>query len=174
MKNFLTLSFVFFLIYGNVNIAAQKVKNSSSDSHFVLNSEKPKFQITFPGKFNTEENNTKNDLKSGLYRCVKSEDVFMLKFTEHNNPAVSSDNKVYTDAALESFTAGIHAALIKKYAFKEKKLKGLEAFMKIADKNLYVFYRLIIYKQVQYQIIVITKSNTETDEINNFFNSFKI
>ncbi len=174
MKNFLTLSFVFFLIYSNVNIAAQKVKDISPNSDFVLNSEKPKFQITFPGKFSTDENNTKNGLKSAFYRCVKNEDVFMLKFTEHKNPAVSSDNKVYTDASLESFTAGIHAALIKKYTFKEKKLNGLEAFMKIADKNLYVFYRLIIYKQVQYQIIVITKSDTKTDIINNFFNSFNI
>ncbi len=174
MKNFLTLSFVFFLIYSNVNIAAQKVKDISSSSAFVLKSEKPKFQITFPAKFKNEKNNIKNGLKSAFYRCAKNEDVFMLKFTEHKNPAVSSDNKVYTEASLESFTAGIHAALIKKYTFKEKKLNGLEAFMKIADKNLYVFYRLIIYKQVQYQIIVITKSDTKTDIINNFFNSFNI
>ena len=96
----------------------------------------------------------------------------MFKYKEHTNPADSADNRVYMDASSESFITGIKGTLIKKSDFKYNKTNGLEAYLSLDNKNMNVFYRVLILKRVQYQIIVITKSEEKTAEINSFFNSF--
>ncbi len=158
-------TFLFFL-FNLSNLAGQ-------NAGFILKSDKPKFKISFPADYKLEESRKENGLKTELYKAIKNDNVYMFKYTEHKNPAVSSDNKMYMDASLESFSNGIQADLIKKYEFKQKKQKGLEAFLKISDKNLYVFYRVFIIKHVQYQIIVITKSEEKTPSVTNFFDSFE-
>lgn len=174
MKHFNKFLFVFLLFAIISSVFAQKTEDNSATQGFILKSVKPKFSITFPASYKQEEHTVENGLKTELYRAVKGDNVYMFKFTEHKNPAVSSDNKMYMEASLESFVNGIQADLIKKYDFKEKKQKGLEAFLKIPDKNLYVFYRVLIIKHVQYQIIVITKDMQKSIEINKFFASFSI
>ncbi len=174
MKHILKFTFLFFLIINNLFINAQKDKNTPLNADYILKSENPKFQISFPGTYKIEDSKTENGLKTMFYRSVKNNDIYMFKYTEHKNPAVSSDNKMYMEASLESFINGIRADLIKKYEFKNKKQKGLEAFLKIPDKNLHVFYRVIIHKHIQFQLIVITKSEIKTPEINRFFTSFSI
>jgi len=174
MKNLTSILFLLYIIFAINLVQAQQSNNNISKKTLIVKSDKPKFEITFPADYKLEESKTENSLETRLYRAVKNENVFMLKYTEHKNPAVSSDNQVYMNASLESFKNGIHADLIKKSEFKEKKEKGLEAFLKISDKDLYVFYRVLIIKHVQYQIIVITKVEDKTKEINQFFNSFHI
>lgn len=174
MKHFNKFLSVFILIIFFSTVYSQKNNDYNASNNFTIKSEKPKFKITFLSEYKLEESKTEKGLKSEFYRAVKGENVFMFKYSEHKNPAVSSDNKIYMNASLESFMNGVGADLIKKYEFKVKKQKGLEAFLKIQDKNLNVFYRVIIVKHVQYQIIVITKTDKKTDEINNFFDSFQI
>ncbi len=163
-----------FIVFGSGFLSAQKTEDNQKENVFVLKSDKPKFSIEFPAKYKLEESKTDNGLKTEFYRCEKNGNIFMFKYTEHENPAVSPDNKTYTEASLQSFIDGIKAELISKYYYKIKKQKGLEAFLKIPDKNLHVFYRITIVKHVQYQIIVITKSDKKTDDISSFFNSFDV
>ncbi|MCD6556533.1 MAG: hypothetical protein J7K64_05000 [Bacteroidales bacterium] len=174
MKNIFKIILVLFFFFNIFNSEAQKVKDTSDNSAYLLKSEKPKFQITFPTNYKLEDSKTEKGLKTMFYRAVKNDDVYMFKFTEHKNPAVSPDNQVYMNASLESFVTGIHAELIKKFEFKEKKEKGLEAFLKIPDTQMNVFYRVLIVKHVQYQLIVITKAEEKTEEIINYFKSFHI
>ncbi len=174
MKNLFKVFGLLFLLLNVFLMNAQKVSDSSEKSGFLLKSENPEYKIVFPTAYKLEESKTDKGLKTEFYRAVKDDNIYMFKFTEHKNPAVSSDNKVYLEASLESFINGIKADLIKKYEFKEKKQKGLEAFLTIPDKNLNVFYRVVIVKHVQYQIIVITKSKEKTAEISKFFNSFEV
>lgn len=162
---------VFFLVIAFFNVYSQNSNDKNISKNFILKSEKPKFKIIFPAAYKLEESRSEKGLKTELYRAVKYEDVFMFKYSEHKNPAVSSENKKYMEASLESFINGIKATLIKKSEFKQKKQKGTEAFLKIQDKNLNVFYRVLIVKNVQYQLIVITKSLQKSTEINSFFNS---
>jgi hypothetical protein len=72
----------------------------------------------------------------------------MLKYTEHKNPAISSGNPYYMDASLESFITGIKGTLQKRQSFKYGKYSGLEAFLNLDDKNLNVFYRVLIIDRV--------------------------
>ncbi len=171
MNKILFLILSAFLL--NISISdAQKSKDTFSDNQFLLISKKPYFKINFPAQYKLEDSKTEKGLKTMFYKAVYKNDVYLFKFTEHKNPAVSSDNKAYMNASLQSFIDGINAELIKKYDYKDKKGKGMEAFLTIPDKNLNVFYRVTIIKHVQYQIIVITKSKDKTEEVTNFFNSF--
>ena len=166
MKNYIiSIISVIFLLTSFQSVS----QNSNS---FKLTNEKPNFVIDFPSNYNLEESHIDKGLKSELYRCEFNSDIFMFKYTEHKNPAVSGDNEVYMEASLESFITGIKGTLIKKSKIKLDKTSGLEAFLSLDNKNMNVFYRVLILKRVQYQIIVITKSQEKTTEINSFFNSF--
>ena len=166
MKNYvlLIMSFIFLMI------SSQSVSQNNDSS--ILKSEKPNFKIEFPSNYNLEESNIDKGLKSDLYRCEFNNDIYMLKYTEHKNPAVSGDNEVYMGASLESFITGIKATLINKSKIKYGKTTGLDAYLSLDNKSMNVFYRVLILKRTQYQIIVITKSKDKTVEINSFFNSF--
>lgn len=167
---YLLVSLTFVLFFFTTE--AQKVRDNSGESVFVLKKDNPSFMIKFPGKYKLEESKEETGLKTELFRYEIGNEVYMFKYTEHKNPAVSSDNKVYMDASLESFVTGIKGTLIKKTDFKYNKTNGLEAYLSLDNKNMNVFYRVLIIKKVQYQLIVITKAEEKNTVINNFFKSF--
>ena len=128
MKKTLTTLSIISLLVLSVSLNAQKVNDKSLQSEFILKSEKPNFSITFPAKYKLAETTTEKGLKKELYRAVQGNDVYMIKYTEHKNPAVSANNENYMDASLESFITGINATLIKKETFKYKKTKVQRRF----------------------------------------------
>ena len=168
------MSFLITYLFFALGLSAQKSNDVSEKDVYILNSDKPKFSITFPGKYKLSDKKVQKGLKTELYQADKNGNIFMFQFSEHKNPVINAENNMYTEAALKSFADGIGAEIIKKYEFNEKKQKGLESFMKIPDKNLYIFYRIIIHKHIEFQLTVITKSQEKTEDINNFFSSFKL
>ncbi|MCD4792605.1 MAG: hypothetical protein K8R54_05180 [Bacteroidales bacterium] len=172
MKNVIYFVVSLILIFNSGIINAQKTHDNSGNSDFVLTKDKPSFTIKFPGKYKLEESKEEKGLKTEMFRSEIGNEVYMLKYTEHSNPAVASANEHYMDASLESFITGIKASLIKKSDFKFNKSKGLEAYLSLDNKNMNVFYRVLIIKKVQYQLIVITKAEEKNTVINNFFKSF--
>lgn len=174
MKNLLKTPFLLTFFFLSIGLSAQKLNDKLSENSYILDSEKPKFSITFPSKFKLSESKVEKGLKSEMYQSVKDGNIFMLTYSEHKNPAVSSENKMFTEASLNSFMKGTGSELIKKYEFKQKKQKGLEAVLKMKEKNLYIFYRVFIYKHTQFQLTVISNSPEKSEDVNNFFNSFKL
>lgn len=173
MKNFKVLiSILSIVIFTTFNIHAQKTNDKSGKSFFLLENNTAKFSIKFPANYKLSESSTENNLKTELYRAIKGKEVYMLKYEEHKNPAISSYNENYMEASLESFITGIGASLIKKEEIKQNKNKGTEAFLSLDGKNLNVFFRVFIINKVQFQLVVITKESKKTDEIKSFFNSF--
>lgn len=172
MKNVLYLLFSTAFVLFSFAIEAQKVQDKSDESDFILQKDDPSFIIKFPGVYKLEESKEEKGLKTELFRSELGNEVYMFKYTEHKNPAVSGDNKVYMDASLESFITGIKATLIKRSDFKYYKTTGLEAYLSLDNKNMNVFYRVLILDRVQYQFIVITKAEEKTAAIKNFFNYF--
>lgn len=160
-----TITFVLF----SLTINAQKVQDKSD---FILQKDDPSFMIKFPGKFKLEESKEDKGLKTELFRTEIGNEVYMFKYKEHTNPAVSADNRVYMDASLESFITGIKGTLIKKSDFKYNKTNGIEAYLYLDNKNMNIFYRVLVIDKVQYQFIVITKAEEKNAVINKFFNSF--
>jgi hypothetical protein len=171
-KNIILFLFNLFFIL-NLGLA-QKERDVSNDTSVMLRNEDPAFIIKFPNQYSLKESNEDKGLKSERYESEFKGDIYMLKYSEHKNPAVSGDNRVYMDASLDSFITGIKGTLIQKNEFKYLKTNGLEAFLSIDGKNLYVFYRVLIVDRVQYQIIVITKSKEKTKETDQFFKSLII
>jgi hypothetical protein len=152
----------------------QKERDASNDSLFILKNESPSFLVKFPAAYSLKESSIDNGLKSERYESVFNDDIYMLKYSAHKNAAVTGDNQVFMDASLESFVNGIKGTLIDKSTFKYYKTNGIEAFISIDEKNLYVFYRVLIIDRVQYQIIAITKSKEKTKAIDRFFKSLII
>lgn len=173
MKNHIILLLFIALITFNDSFA-QKERDDSSDTSFILRNEDPSFIIKFPSLFSLKESNEDKGLKSERYESVYNEEIYMLKYSEHKNPAISGDNKVFMDASLDSFVTGIKGSLMTKTEFKYYKTTGLEAYITIDGKNLNVFYRVLIIDRIQYQIIVITKSKEKNKEIDQFFKSLII
>ncbi len=171
-KILISLLILSLIIFSQFNLSAQKTNDNSKGTGVVLKMEQPNFSINFPTNFKLEESSKDKGLKTELYRAVSGDDVYMLKYTEHKNPAVSADNDTYMQASIESFVTGIKGTLIKKDTFKYKKTKGTEAFLSLDGKNMNVFYRVLIINKVQYQLIVITKAEAKTSAIKNFFASF--
>ncbi len=174
MKNLLKTLFLLIFLFLNLGLAAQKNNDKLSENSHILNSEKPKFSITFPSKYKLSESKVEKGLKSEMYQSAKDGNIFMLTYSEYKNSAVSSENKLFTEASLNSFMKETDSELIKKYEFKQKKQKGLEAVLKMKEKNIYIFYRVFIYKHTQFQLTVISNSQEKTKDINNFFNSFSL
>ena len=170
--NKLLVSILALIIISYSNINAQKTNDNSKTTSHLLTQDNPAFSISFPDEYNLEESSNDNGLKTEFYRSVSGDNVYMFKYTQHKNPAVSSDNEVYMLASVESFVNGIEGTLINKEKIKYKKSNGMDAFLTIDDKNLNVFYRVLIINRVQYQLIVITKAEEKTSGIKNFFNSF--
>ena len=171
MKHFI-LSFSLIFLLFNFSLQGQKTADNPNDTTYTLKLEKPSFMISFPGEYILEESSENNGLKTELYITMVNDEVYTLKYTEHKNPAISSGNPYYMDASLESFVTGIKGTLSDKKSFKYGKYSGLEAFLTLDDKNMNVFYRVLIIDRVQYQLIVITKSSEKTKMIKNFFNTF--
>lgn len=171
--NKLLVSILALFIISHSHINAQKTNDHSTTTGHVLKQENPNFSITFPVEYTLEESSSDKGLKTEFYRAVSGEDVYMFKYTQHKNPAISADNEVYMLASVESFVTGIRGTLQKKEKINFKKSTGMDAFLTIDDKNLNVFYRVLIINRVQYQLIVITKAEEKTSGIKNFFNSFK-
>ncbi len=153
-------------------LMAQKTVDNPNDSAYILKHIAPEFTIQFPNSYVLKESKEDKGLKSELYESVYEDDIFMLKYSEHKNPAVSSDNRVFMDASLDSFVTGIRGTLMNKNEFKYLQTNGLEAFISLDEKNRYVYYRVLIIDRVQYQIIVITKTKEKTQDTDQFFKSF--
>jgi hypothetical protein len=90
------------------------------------------------------------------------------------NPIVSIENEKYVRAALNAFIKGINAVLISDRVIEHNKIKGIEAELSVNNKDMNVFYRLFIVNKVQYELTVLTKLSAKNEEIDKFFNSFKI
>ncbi|MCF6365194.1 MAG: hypothetical protein L3J35_03235 [Bacteroidales bacterium] len=170
--NKLLISILALVVFSQSNIYAQKTNDNSKSTGFVLKKNRPSFSIRFPSEYKLEESSENKGLKTEFYKSFLGEDIFMFKFSEHKNPAVSSDNEVYLNASVESFVNGVGGSIVNKDNIKYKKTNAIDAFITIDDKNLNVFYRVLIINHVQYQLIVITKSNDKTSVIQNYFNSF--
>ena len=153
-------------------LMAQKMADNPNDTSFILKHSTPEFTIQFPNSYVLKESKVNNGLKSELFESEYMGDLFMLKFSEHKNPAVSGDNRMFMDASLDSFVTGIRGTLINKNDFKYLQNNGLEAYISLVESNRYVFYRVLIIDRVQYQIIVITKAKDKTQETELFFKSF--
>lgn len=157
--------FILSSLLFSINIFAQ-------NEAYKLKNEDLGFSIEFPAEYILAESNEDNGLKNYLYKSEFESDVFMFKFTEHKNPAVTGENIFFMDASVESFVTGIKGTLLKKFNFKYGKTSGTEAFLSLDNKNLNVFYQVIIIDRIQYQIIAITKHDDKTKTIDTFFNSF--
>ncbi len=170
------MKIILFLIAGfqflTINTFAQNDNVVSNEMSFKLYHEKPTFSIKFPNSYFLKENDEVKSLITKHYESTYNNEVFILKFIEHKNHAVSSDNTIFMNTSLDSFVKGIKGDLIERDEFKYNKIKGVEAFLSIKGKDLNVFYRDIIIDRVQYQIIVITKAKIKSTEADNFFDSF--
>lgn len=174
MNNILTLlSILSFIIFSQLNLTAQKTNDKSGNKKaFVLKHEKPNFSITFPASFKLEESSKTKGLKTELYTTILNDDVYMIKYTEHENPVISEYNQEYLKVSVDEFVRGIKGTLINSGNIEFLNHKGIEAYILLNEKNLNVFSRIFIVNKVQYEIVVIAKTKIKTSSINNFFNSF--
>jgi hypothetical protein len=171
MKKYFFSVLSFFLIL-NFSSVAQKTIDNLCDTCFVLKHQKHGFSVQFPGHYKLKETKEDKGLKSEWFEAIANDEIFMFKYSEHKNPAVSGDNQVYMDASLDSFITGIKGSLIKKSNLKYDKTNCLEALVSINEKNLNAFYRVMIIDHVQYQMIVITKKSEKSEAAEKFFKSF--
>ncbi len=174
MKKQFNISLILLVsILLSFSLSAQKTNVSTNNTSFKLKKEKPSFSINFPAEYKMEESSDNEGLKTELYRALLGNEVYMLKYTEHSNPVVSSDNETYMNASLQSFETGIKGTIQNSKKIKYNKIKGAEAFLSLDDKNMYVFYRVFIINKVQFQLIVISNEKEKTKNIKTFFESFK-
>ncbi len=174
MKKQLKINLILLVsILLSFSLSAQNTNVSTKKTSFKLTKEKPSFSINFPAEYKMEESSDNKGLKTELYTALLGTDVYMLKYTEHSNPVVSSDNETYMNASLQSFETGIKGTIQNSKKIKYNKIKGTEAFLSLDDKNMYVFYRVFIINKVQFQLIVISNEKERNRKIKTFFDSFE-
>jgi hypothetical protein len=152
------------------NIIAQN-RNENLNRPEIKN---PECLVEFPTAFILEEQKDENGFKTELYKGVKDNVIYIFQYSEHMNPIVSIENEKYVRAALNAFIKGINAVLISDRVIEHNKIKGIEAELSVNNKDMNVFYRLFIVNKVQYELTVLTKLSAKNEEIDKFFNSFKI
>lgn len=174
MKKILTLlSILSLIIFIQFNLTAQKTNDKSvNEQAFVLKHEKPNFSIKFPTTYKLQESSKNKGLKNEMYRSVNNGDVFMLRYSEHENPVISEYNQEFLQASVNALARGIKGTIVSTEKIEYKNHKGLEALISLNEKNLNVFSRIFIVNKVQYEIIVISSAKLKTSLVNNFFNSF--
>jgi len=133
-----------------------------------------KCSINFPEKYVNTEKVSEDGMNTAFAKAKKEDQVFVFKCVEHRDAIKTKDPKNFLEISALGLAKAMEGTQTKKETFKYKNYEGLETFVTVSSKKVYIFYRVLLVGNIQYQFFVITPSNTKTTEINNFFDSFKL
>ena len=133
-----------------------------------------KCSINFPEKYVDTEKVSEDGMNTAFAKAKKDDQVFVFKCVEHRDAIKSKDPKNFLEISALGLAKAMEGTQVKKETFKFKNYDGLETYVTVSSKKVYIFYRVLLVGNIQYQFFVITPSSSKTTEINNFFDSFKL
>ena len=164
MKRLIFASALLFLLVGITSLApAPKYKYSSDEG---------KLTVTFPGEFETSEEQ-KETYKSVKTQAVVDDMVFFVGYTIHESDMADTDE--LTKVSLDAFINGLNGVVSEETTWKVKKNSGLKALFNVSDNGLKGEYRVVIIGQIQYQITAVSSVDAWDEKVaQKFFKSFKL
>ncbi len=146
---------------GMANLQAQKFNSSTGNC-----------AINFPSSFAKAEKTTANGMKTGFAKTKKDGKMFVFKYLIHNDAIRRTNASKFNEISALGLAQAMKGTQKKETKFNYKNYEGLETLVYISSKKLYVFYRVVLIGNIQYQFYVISSSANKNTDINNFFDSF--
>ena len=135
-----------------------------------------KVSIQFPGDYeeNIKEKTGDDDKITRTLRvtCKYSGNSYTLNVTKH--PITFTDTKSLAQTSLTSFTNALNGELISQETYTQKGNDGLDATIYLSESDRYVHYRVILIDRFQYQLVIIDKKSSLSDDADDFMSSFKM
>lgn len=118
---------------------------------FKFKSSEYKCSIVFPIPF-VESMSENEDSKTLKLKAQSSDVTYFFGASRHINPMF--DHKEMAAISLQAFTEALNGTEQSREIFKKGAHEGFDAVVYLTESNTWVFYRVILVGQFQYQVVV--------------------
>lgn len=158
------------ILLATTNLQVAELSDPATPAKFKYESEKFKVSISFPVAYTESEEPTEHGVTLKVL-ATKDDNSFFLGVTLHETEMTG--HKDLAAVSLESFTNTLQGTEVMRQTYKKGSHEGLDATIQIPDKGAWVFYRVILVGQFQYQVVSIQNSEVQTKDTKKFMKSFK-
>lgn len=138
----------------------------------TYSSKRGKFKVLFPGKPEVVDE-PKDWGKSYKAQVKLDEHLFYSSYGIHEQRLV--DHAHLSEVSTEAFAEKIGGTIIDESAWKFKGHQGRQLELTIPDKNVRIYYKVILIGQIQYQLVAGVPIEGANDKwVKKFFKSFKL
>lgn len=164
MKRIIFSCTLMILLVGVTSLApSSKVNYSAAEA---------KLSVVFPGDYETSEQ-FEESYRSIKVQCIVEDMVFFVAYTIHDSEMAEVDG--LAKVSLNAFIEGLEGEATEESIWKVNKKEGLKALIAVPETGLTGEYRVVIFDNIQYQIMAISpEASWDKKMAKKFFKSFKV